>query len=375
MNIQISEKLLEKTIATAIQIQQIPAPTFGEKKRAELIYGLFHDAGLKSIKKDSINNVYGTRPGKSSDQMIMVSGHIDTVFPDHTNLNIKKENGRIYGPGLGDNALAAASIITLQNYLTDNNIILPYDLCFVANSCEEGLGDLQGIKRVFDKIEKKPDAIIVLEGMGCDELCFQGIGSKRYKVTVNTPGGHSWGDYGQESAIHTLINIGSSLTALDICRSPKTSFNIGTIEGGTSINTIAQKASFLLDFRSESTEILDDITKQAENIITQFQSELNEIKLEMIGHRPAGKIEKDHWFLKVCEETFKSIHNKAPVFKAISTDANVPLSIGLPAVCIGLTRGDNAHRLNEYIEINPLKSGLAYFLALTIKSMDYLANN
>jgi len=375
MDIKISEQVVNRTIETALQIQQLASPTFGEKKRAELVYNLFHGAGLKSIKMDAINNVYGIRRGKASNKMVMISAHLDTVFPDTTDLTIKREADRIAAPGLGDNALAVATLLTIQDYLNDNHITLPFDVCFVANSCEEGLGDLQGIKKALESVEKKPEAVIVLEGVGVEELCFQGIGSKRYQVSVQAPGGHSWGDYGQESAIHTLVKIAARLTAMDVCQNPKTSFNIGTIQGGTSVNTIAQNASCLLDFRSESTTELDHITKMAENIITPFQSDTIKISLDIIGHRPAGKIKADHWFKKRCIDVFESIHGKTPILKAISTDANIPLSTGLPAVCIGLTKGDNVHRLDEYIEISPLKDGLLYVLTLLVRNMETLENN
>jgi len=372
MDIKIPGQIINRTIETALQIQQVASPTFGEKNRAELVYNLFHDAGLKSIKMDSINNVYGIRRGKSSKKTVMISAHLDTVFPDSTDLTIRRESGRIAAPGLGDNALAVATLLMVQNYLNENHIILPFDIFFVANSCEEGLGDLQGIKKALASVDKKPEAVMVLEGVGVEELCFQGIGSKRYQVTVQAPGGHSWGDYGQESAIHTLVNIAARLTSMPVCQNPKTSFNIGIIQGGTSVNTIAQDASCLLDFRSESTVELDHITKMAEKIITPFQSDSIKISLDTIGHRPAGEIKEDHWFKKLCIEVFALTHHKSPTLKASSTDANIPLSTGIPAVCIGLTRGDNVHRLDEYIEIDPLKNGFKYVLTLLIKNMEKL---
>jgi tripeptide aminopeptidase len=375
MNIKISEQIVNKTIETALQIQQVPAPTFGEKKRAELVYRLFHDANLKSIKKDVINNVYGFRPGTSSEKLVLITAHLDTVFPDTTDLTIKREAGRIAAPGLGDNALAISSLLTIQAYLDDNKVLLPFDICFVANSCEEGLGDLQGIKKALEKMDKIPSAVLVLEGLGIEELCFQGIGSKRYKIDIQTPGGHSWSDYGQESAIHTMVDIAAKLTAMDVCQDPKTSFNIGTIEGGTSVNTIAQRASCLLDFRSESSAELENITNVAEEMMTPFQSETVKISLDIIGHRPAGKISENHWFKQACMEVFESVHNKPAILKAISTDANIPLSKGIPAVCIGLTTGGNVHRLDEYIEISPLKNGLIYVLSMLVDNMEKLKTN
>lgn len=369
MDIKISTAVVKNTIEIALQIQQVPAPTFGEKKRAELVYRLFHEVNLKSIKKDRINNVYGFRPGTSSEKLILVTAHLDTVFPDITDLTIQRETGRIAAPGLGDNALAVSSLLTIQNFLNVNQIMLPFDICFVANSCEEGLGDLQGIKKVLEKMDKTPSVVLVLEGMGIDELCFQGIGSKRYKLAVKAPGGHSWSDYGRESAIHILVDIAAKLTAMDICQDPKTSFNIGTIEGGTSVNTIAQKASCLLDFRSESSTELENITQHAEAILTSYQSESVKISLEIIGHRPAGKLSEDHWFKQACMDVFESVHGKPAILKAVSTDANIPLSKSIPAVCIGLTIGGNAHRLDEFIEVKPLKKGLTYVLSLLIEKM------
>ena len=244
---KIDKEFIDNILEEAINIQKIASPTFNEKKRAEYVVNSFSNNGLKNVTIDTLNNVISCRPGGNG-KSVLVSAHLDTVFPIGTDLKVTRKNGKILGPGIGDNSLGVGSLIGLQKILNKLNINLPGDLYIVANSCEEGLGDLKGIREVINKIVNKISTVIALEGSGYDRLTYSGIGSRRYKVSIKSPGGHSWGDFGSESAVHHLVNLGSKLTQLKVPHKPKTTFNIGTINGGVSVNTIAEDAFFTFAF-------------------------------------------------------------------------------------------------------------------------------
>ncbi|MCP4176589.1 MAG: M20/M25/M40 family metallo-hydrolase [bacterium] len=362
---KIDKKFIDTVLDETINIQQIASPTFNEKKRAEYVANSFLNNALKNVTVDSLNNVISYRPGGSG-RSILISAHLDTVFPIETDLTVKKENGRIYGPGIGDNSLGVASLIGLQKILNKLNINLPGNLYIVANSCEEGLGDLKGIREVISKIGNQVSAVIALEGSGYDRLTYSGIGSLRYKVSIKSPGGHSWGNFGNESAIHQLVKLASKLTELNVPVIPKTTFNIGTIQGGASVNTIAENASFLLDLRSESKTDLDNLVKQVEAIFNSYESKYSSISYDVVGDRPVGKLNSNDPLVKIAKKTYADFGISNPDVSPSSTDINLPLSLGYPSICIGLTKANNVHKESEYIEIEQFYEGFRRLVQLII---------
>ncbi|MBT3391026.1 MAG: M20/M25/M40 family metallo-hydrolase [Chloroflexi bacterium] len=353
----------EKTLQLAVAIQQIPAPTFQEQPRAAFIAERFNELNLADIEIDSLGNVYARRPGAGEARPVILSAHSDTVFSLDTNLSVSHAPGRIQAPGIGDNSLGVAGLFGLLWLLDEQNTTLPGDLWLVVNVGEEGLGDLNGMRTVVERFDAAPLAYLVLEGMALGQVYHRGLGVQRYRVTAQTQGGHSWADYGKPSAIHELAALVGQLTQLQLPQRPRTTLNVGVIAGGTSINTIAAEASFELDLRSEEPAALQSLVRSAEILIEQANRPGVQIQAEMIGQRPAGEIPKTHPLPELASQALQA-QGIQPQFNIGSTDANIPLSRGLPCVCIGLTRGGGAHTVDEYIETAPLQLGLEQLFAL-----------
>jgi acetylornithine deacetylase/succinyl-diaminopimelate desuccinylase-like protein len=356
----------ERVLDLAIQIQQIPAPTFDEIGRAEMIADRFLQENLCDVKIDELGNVFARLPGEDRSRPIVVSAHSDTVFPRETDLGIKREPDKIFGPGIGDNSLGVAGLFGLIWELQQKRIRLPGDIWLVSNVCEEGLGDLKGMREVVKRFGNRPLAYLILEGTAYGEVFHRGLGVQRYRITANTEGGHSWADYGVPSAIHDLAALVTKLTALEIPRKPRTSINVGTISGGTSVNTIAAQAHLELDLRSENPETLQNLVEQVRAMVFEANTPSMKIEAEIIGQRPAGEISAKHPLVKLAIETLES-QGTRPHLNIGSTDANIPLSQGLPAICIGLTHGRGAHTIGEFIFSAYLQKGLDQLVEVVLK--------
>ena len=352
---------IQRIIDLAIQIQQIPAPTFNEIKRAEFVRDLFIKEGLSDVSIDEVGNVYG-RLTKDAGQRIdgkplVISAHTDTVFPLDMDLRVKREEGKVYGIGIGDNSLGVAGLVGLIWLIRERKIKLNGDIWFVANVCEEGLGDLRGIKAVVDRFGDNVLAYLVLEGMALGHVYHRAVGVKRYRVTVKTRGGHSWSDYGQPSAIHELAKLVVQLTSMELPKEPRTTMNVGKISGGTSINVIAPEASLELDLRSEGQESLAKLIADAEKLIREAGKPGLSFAVEVIGERPAGELSPDHPFIKLAEECLHEQGLDAALTIG-STDANIPLSKNIPALVLGVSTGSGAHTKDEYINTAPIEKGM-----------------
>lgn len=355
-----------------IDVQQIAAPTDDEGERAAWVQAYFQRIGLHDVGIDELSNVYGRVAGVAQTPALLVSAHTDTVFPRETDLAVRidEATGHIYGPGIGDNSTGVASLLALGETL-QTLPPPPTDIWLVANSGEEGLGDLRGMRAAVDRLQGQVKACIVLEGMGLKRVVHQGLGSRRFRITAKAPGGHSWSDFGTASAIHVLTRLAAELTLLQPPKQPRTTFNIGRIVGGTSINTIAQEASLELDLRSEDQSALQTIVTETIDIVQRYQSSMwrNQgvsIEVETIGDRPSGGIAHDH---PLVEAAFRSLMacGVTPNYhlRISSTDANIPLSRDIPAVCIGITEGGSAHRLEEWMNPKLLPVGMRHLLMLT----------
>lgn len=355
--------LLTRTIDIAVAIQQIPAFTFHEAQRAAYLHDQFKQLGLQDVSIDSLGNVYGRVSGEGNRFPLIVSAHMDTVFPQATDLGIKRDLGRIYAPGIGDNSLGVAGLFGLYWALQGKGVMLPGDLWLVANVGEEGLGNLAGMRAVVERFGNKATAYIILEGMALGQIYHRGLGVQRFRITITTPGGHSWVDYGKPSAIHQLAALVTGLTRIHIPNTPRTSLNVGVISGGTSINTIASQAHLELDLRSESSGVLTNLVRRVEHLAASFQTQDVQVSVELIGQRPAGKIPSDHPLVTLACRCLQD-EGLQPHLSIGSTDANIPLSLGIPAVCIGLSTGQGAHTVQEYINIDPLRTGLSQLVHL-----------
>jgi tripeptide aminopeptidase len=364
--------IIDRVLELAVKIQQIPAPTFVEHQRAEFIQRHFLEVGMKDVFIDGTGSVYALIRGHGEKPPLVVSAHMDTVFPADTNLAISRTPEKITGAGIGDNSLGLAGLFGLYWALCDTSIMqdqkpfLAGDIWLVANVCEEGLGNLKGMKAVVNRFGGEALAFLVLEGMSLGYIYHRGLGVKRYRITVHTKGGHSWVDFGTPSAIHELADLVVKIKNLDFPIEPRTSFNIGVISGGTSVNTIAAEASLQLDLRSISTQALGMMSDQVEALVDLTNKKGGEnihVGAEVIGERPAGEIPEDHPLVKLAVECHAENGLKAKL-NIGSTDANEPLSRGLPAICLGLTTGGGSHTTAEYIDVKPIRQGLGILVDL-----------
>jgi acetylornithine deacetylase/succinyl-diaminopimelate desuccinylase-like protein len=307
---------------------------------------------------DEPGNVFARLPGSAGARPLVVSAHLDTVFPADTVLTISRTPGRIGGPAIGDNSTGVAALFALLWALRALDARLPGDLWLVANVCEEGLGDLRGMKNVVDRFVKEPLAYLILEGLAYGRVYHRGLGIRRYRITVETSGGHSWVDHGAPSAVHELAALVTKLAALPLQRSPRTTLNVGVISGGTSINTIASHAALDLDLRSEQLTELIKLAGRMEKIVSKANRSGVAVRAEFLSERPIGALREEHALVKIAMQAIKN-QGGSPELDIGSTDANYPLSLGLPAICIGLASGGGAHTTGEFIHIEPLAAGLA----------------
>lgn len=350
----------QKIIELAIQIQQIPAPTFNESKRAEFVRDLFANEGLSEVSIDEVGNVYGllkVEGRRSNVKPLIISAHTDTVFPLEMDLRVKREAEKVYGIGIGDNSLGVAGLVGLIWMIREQNIKLNGDVWFVANVCEEGLGDLRGMKAVVDRFGADVHAYLVLEGMALGHIYHRAVGVKRYRVKATTKGGHSWSDYGQPSAIHELSKLVVQLSSMELPREPRTTMNVGKISGGTSINVIAPEAWLELDLRSEGQEALAKLVADAEKLIREAAKPGLSIEADVIGQRPAGELDENHPLIQLAMDCLREQGLDA-VLTTGSTDANIPLSKNFPALVLGISTGGGAHTKDEYINTEPVEKGM-----------------
>jgi acetylornithine deacetylase/succinyl-diaminopimelate desuccinylase-like protein len=364
--------LASQVLDLACEIQQIPSPTFGEGRRAAWVLQQFEAEGLSSAEIDPVGNVLARLPGSGSARPLVVSAHLDTVFPLETDLSIIRSQAHIAGPGIGDNSLGVAGLLGLARLLRNHDVRLPGDVWLAANVGEEGLGDLKGMRAIVERFGSRPIAYLVLEGIGLGEIYHRGLPIQRYRVEVRTPGGHSWSDYGHPSAIHELACLITHLTALPIPRDPRTSLNVGIIHGGTSVNTLAPFAWAEVDLRSVSADTLKWLVSQFQKIVREGNHDRVECRAQLIGLRPAGDLPLTHPLMTLAMRIVQEIGLTAHTGIG-STDANAPLSLGFPAICIGLTTGSGAHTMDEFVRVEPLTLGMEQLYRLVTRAWDSLA--
>lgn len=353
------QTVIDRTIAIA----NVAAPTNDELDRSAYVANLVHELGIAEVKTDEIGDVVGRIPGKDRSRAILLAAHIDTVFPRATPIRIVQKRERISGPGVGDNSLGIASVLTVSDILRALDEVPAVDLLLTGNVGEEGIGNLRGMRAVMDAYSEI-GAVIAVEGHNLGRVTHVAVGSRRLRVTVTGPGGHSWGDFGHASAISGAAEIIHELSKVPLPASPKTTLNIGTIKGGISINTIAREAVFDVDLRSIEEFALRRLAERAERVIRSPRPNLK-VEIEVIGERPAGFVSPDSQIVRRAVHVLDSL-GVPPAGDASSTDANIPISRGIPAICVGLTTGGNVHREDEFIDTAPLALGLTQLVELAL---------
>lgn len=334
----------ERTFAELLELCVIPAPSHHEARRAAYIEKKFQETGLKNVHVDEVSNVFGTIPGTGTGPTIMIAAHTDTVFPETVALEVKKDEPEIYRcPGINDDTKAVTELFTIARAMTRYGLAATGDIIFCANVCEEGLGDLKGVKHIFANPNHGIDAFISVDNPVSGGIVYYGTGSYRYQVTITGPGGHSFADFGTPSPIHALGRAMAEIAAFQVPKLPKTTFNIGTIQGGTSVNVIAETASMLVDIRSdEQAQLLRleaELYQAVEKAVTQ-ESVRNpekplQAQIKKVGSRPAGRQPENCTIVRSAWEATELLGLTPELRDESSTDANIPISLGIPAITIG----------------------------------------
>ncbi len=365
----------EQIAQQTIDIQQIPAPTFAETRRADYLEAQFRQCRFNHVERDELDNVYGWLGPKDHDTVVLVSAHHDTVFPIETDLTSRRDGSRLYGPGIGDNSLGVGALVLLAQLLTQHLKPMNYALCFLANSREEGLGNLDGIRLATDTLgSARIRAAVVLEGMALGRIYHGGIAVRRLEIIAKAEGGHSWTGFGKSSAIHGIAHIITQITQMPIPDSPRTTFNVGLVTGGHSINSIATEATCMVDLRSIQTSQLDTMESYIRTIVSQQAKPDMSFQINKIGERPSGDLATSHPLVELAMQTLQTI-GIAGVLEHGSTDANMLLAKQVPAIVVGISYGGNSHRLDEFIETPYLQQGFWQLLLLVSAIVELIERN
>jgi tripeptide aminopeptidase len=368
-----------------MEMARIPAPPFGEAARGAWLAAKFQEIGLDDVHNDEVGNVFATHPGHGR-SYVSLSAHIDTVFPAGTPLNVRQQGNRIYGPGVSDNGAGVTAMLAIAALLRAVRIRHALPLLFIGNVGEEGEGDLRGMRSIFSNARWK-DSIsqsLMLDGAGADTIVAEALGSRRFEVIVRGPGGHSWSDFGGPNPILVLARAIHTFTQTPVPNSPKTTFNIGVIRGGTSVNSIPESASMRVDIRSTSMAEMERLERALRLSLDYAVDEESRIvedrgltrrhpiglssEIVVIGNRPAGELNSEARMLQVVRAVDAHLGNAAQVQRA-STDANIPLSLGREAIAIGGGgTGGGAHTLQEWFDCSGRELGLKRIL-LTVLAL------
>ena len=354
--------------AQQIRLTEIPAPSFEEEDRAAAVKELFAGEGL-AVHTDKIGNVIGELRGSNEREIVLIAAHLDTVFPSGTPVEVRREGDRMAAPGISDNGTGLAALIAIARAMHVAKITPQRTILFAANVGEEGEGNLRGMRALIDAYHAKLRAVIVLDGSGTDHVTTKALASKRLEAVITGPGGHSWSDFGMPNPINALVRGSLRFINTKVPASPRTTFNLGQVEGGTSVNSIPFETKLKVDLRSESE---DEITRlesafrecmaagvrdEMENARDRTKGKL-EWKVNVIGSRPGGALAPDSALLASLRAADELTSNQSRIERS-STDANIPLSMGIAAISIGAGgNGGGAHSLQEWYEPAGRENGL-----------------
>jgi acetylornithine deacetylase/succinyl-diaminopimelate desuccinylase-like protein len=367
-----------KFLDELIRICEIAAPPFKESVRAEYVKERFEEMAFGRVRIDEEGNVIATRQGLSSQPGVIISAHLDTVFPENTDVKVRREGQRLLAPGIGDNTCGVASLLALARAMEAGAIKTSGTVHFVATVGEEGAGDLRGVRYLFSEgdFRSGADAFVSLDGPGLERITSRALGSRRYRVTITGPGGHSWGDFGIVNPVHALGRAIARFAAYAAPFSPRTSYSVGVIEGGSSVNAIPESASMTVDMRSVSSVEIDKLETHLRRVVELAAREENlqratsgtslNYQFEMIGDRPSGETPVESEIVQTALECSRALGIE-PKLDCSSTDSNIPISLHIPAITIGAGgTAANCHTLAEWYEPAGNDLGLKRILLLTV---------
>jgi len=338
----------------------IPAPSHEEDARAAFVKNWLEEHGAENVWIDEAKNVIWPVNVTADNDVVAVMAHTDTVFPDREPMPFRETDGRYYCPGVTDDTAQLAVLLISALYYRDRKP--DCGMLFVANACEEGLGNLKGSRAIVARYGGRLRELVTVDGCNLHEAVSRAVGSHRYRVKVRTQGGHSFGDFGRANAIHQLAKLIDTLytQTIPVDGESKTTYNVGQISGGTSVNTIAQEAEMLYEYRSDSRACLDAMEQAFRQRVEQAQTAQVEVLVEKIGDRPcaAGVDPVRHQaLLDRAGRAIRQVTGREPLYRAGSTDCNAALGAGIPAVCIGGCVGGGCHTREEYVELDSLEAG------------------
>jgi len=366
-------------LQSQVEVCEIAAPTGEEDARAAWLLDRFRALALAGVQRDSAGNVIGTREGtEPGEAPVVLCAHLDTVFPRETAVRVRREGERLVGPGIGDNGRGLAALLALARVIDGVALRSRAPIVFVGTTGEEGAGDLRGAKHLFTNGLRGARAALILDGAGDDRIVHRALGSRRFRVSFNGPGGHSWSAFGSPNAVHAAAGCAARLAALSLPTEPRTTLSVGRIGGGMSVNAIPADAWLEVDVRSTASHHLPHLEAQVREAARLALQEENARRapgaerltstIEVIGDRPAGETAIDHPLVAAAVEATRLI-GRRPALGAASTDANVPISLGIPAVAIGAGgRGGDAHTKSEWFEDTDGSLGLERALGITLAS-------
>ena len=360
-------------VRTQVTLAEIPAPTGEEAKRTAWMADRFRALDLDAVATDAAGNVVGRR-GRSPEPPVVVCAHLDTVFPRGTELAVRREGSRLYGPSINDNSRGLAVMLALAEVLGDEPELLRRPVEFVATTGEEGAGDLRGAKHYFADRGRGAAAMLALDGAGDERIVHRALGSRRFRIAFDGCGGHSWAAYGAPNAVHAAAGAAARLAALRLPREPRTTLSVGRIGGGISVNTIPDHAWLEVDLRSTDPAMLDRYERELRGAVRSACDEENGRRgrgtpalgatIEPIGSRPCGVTDADHPRVRAALDATRLV-GREPELATASTDANVPISLGIPAIAIGAGgRGGDVHTASEWFDNVDGSRGVARALTL-----------
>lgn len=352
------------------QLARIPAPSHQEERRAAFCRSWLEAHGAEGVYLDSAKNVvypYRCDPGKP---IVVFMAHMDVVFPDLEPFTVKvdKERDRMYAPGIGDDTANLANLLFAARYVAEQKLESPYGLLFVANACEEGLGGLKGCKEIIRHYKSAIRYFYSFDGY-LSQITNDAVGSHRYEVTINTEGGHSYFKFGSQNAIAVIASLINTLYTVQVPKKAKTTYNVGTIEGGTTINSIAQQARIKYEYRSLDAQCLHQMQEMFHSVIEAYRSMGVSVSVRTVDQRPCkGELDEIQFaeFTRRNREIIEQYYRGPLTIAAASTDANIPLSEGICANTIGTVLGDGAHTYGEWIEISSMYTGLQVAMAIVL---------
>lgn len=369
--LDISRTYVERVADLAQRICVVPAPTGDEWQRAEFVASLWRERGYVP-EIDAVGNVYVRRGDQPQRPVLLLLAHTDTVFPASTPLKVQRDGDILRGPAIGDNSLSVAAMISVLDVLDELKVKTDVDIVAVANVGEEGLGNLRGARTAVERYRADVGAVLAIDG-DLGRIINASVGSKRWRVIVRGPGGHSFGAFGVPSAIHGLGRIIAAIADLSVPRTPRTTYNVGVIEGGTSVNTIAPSASALIDMRSIDVKALNELAERVREVVEHRAGEGLSVEIEVLGERPAGQRSPSDPLVQLASHTLSWLGIEAK-YGVGSTDANIPMSLNIPSICVGITQVRRTHTLDEYLYVPPIGEGLAQVARLCVDGSTMIAN-